>query len=537
MISNPWARPVAHPPEPDPVPGARSSSIHLIAALGVTVLVLGIDHGGTGRGAWGLAALCLAAAAVTLLRRPVRASRPALAWLSALAGLTGWAALSSLWSAGASVALVEADRAVLYLAVGALVVIAGHRARRWLPHAIVIAVTAICLDCVALRAFPWLPGHTSFLGYGRLYEPVGYWNALGIVAAMGGLIALQIANDDNQPRGWRISATAALAVTLPVMYLTFSRGSVIAFAAGLAVSWLTSRHRIDWTLCTLGHAVAPALVIVVAAHQQGLVSAHGDLAEAGDVLAAAVLLGAAVAVPIGLAIDLRPRRIRSTRLSRRAAAAVLVGVVAAAAIGLVAEVGSPSGAWHRADAAFNREIWFKRDLGGNLNNRYGELSLSGRTGLWDGAWQLGSAHPLIGAGAGSFGPYWESLNREPRFTHEALSLYLETFAELGAVGVALLAVLVFAPVWVAGRGVRAETALVLGAFAAFALHAAQDMDWEWPVVSVVGLTCAALVVCGPAGSARGLVLDRRGVRAVAAGAAAALALISLVAALVGSGVV
>ena len=29
---------------------------------------------------------------------------------------------------------------------------------------------------------------------------------------------------------------------------------------------------------------------------------------------------------------------------------------------------------------------------------------------------------------------------------------------------------------------------------AFCLHAGQDMDWEWPAVTVIGIICAALVV-------------------------------------------
>jgi hypothetical protein len=537
MISDPWthaARQIDAGRRPRPAFDRRAwSSVRVAAIVGATVLVLGIDHGGTGRGAWGWAALLLAAAAATVLAGRVRLGAIALCWLGSLSALTAWTALSSTWSAHASTALLEADRTLLYLGAGALVVVTAPRAQRWIPHATGLAATAICLDAVLLRVFPWFPGNSAFLGFGRLYQPVAYWNALGIVAAMGGLIALQIARSGDEPRAWRIGASASLPVTLPVMYLTFSRGAVIAFAAGLLASFLVSRNRIDWLVCAAVNALAPALVIAIAAHQQGLVSAYGDLTLAGDVLGVAVVLGLALAVPAALAIDVRPHRLRTLRLSRRASATACACLVALGAAGFVAAVGSPAAAWHRASAEFNREIWFKRDLQGNLNNRYGELSLSGRTGLWDGALRLGADHPLAGAGAGSFGEYWASTGRYPQSSREALSLYLETFAELGAIGVALLAGLVLLPLW-AGARIGGTGSLVFGSFVAFALHAVQDMDWEWPVVTSIGIVCAALLVARAAPASRAVELSGR-LRIAAGAVACALAVVSLAAAATGLG--
>lgn len=538
MIRDPWTEAAR---ESDaggsaPAKGGRpaASSLHVAAIVGVTILAIGIDHGGTGRGAWGWAALSLAAAAVALVAGSARPHRMSLLWLGSLAALTGWTALSAAWSARPSTALVEADRTLLYLGIGTLVAIAGPRARRWVPHALAGAATAICLDTVLLRVFPWFPGSSALLGYGRLYQPVAYWNALGIVAAMGALIALQIARSDTRPRAFGIAASASLVVTVPVMYLTFSRGAAIAFFVGLIVSLLVAEHRIDWLVCAAVNAVAPALVIAIAAHQQGLISAYGDLRLAGDVLGVAVLLGVAVAVPAGLAIKARPQRLRTFRISRRASSGLAVCVLAVGAIGFVAALGSPAAAWHRASSEFDREIWFKRDLQSNLNNRYGELSLSGRTGLWDGAWRLGVAHPLAGDGAGSFGDYWASTGRYPQSTREALSLYLETFAELGAVGMALLAGIVLLPLRAVLRRPGPEAGLVAGAFVAFALHAAQDMDWEWPVVTTIGVVCAAVLVAGAAGLAPKSRVRRR-LRVAVAASAAALALVSLVAAAVAIG--
>ena len=63
---------------------------------------------------------------------------------------------------------------------------------------------------------------------------------------------------------------------------------------------------------------------------------------------------------------------------------------------------------------------------------------------------------------------------------DAHSLYLETLAELGLVGLALL-VLALAPPLVAGfRGVEAAAT---GGYVAFLIHAGLDWDWELPAVT------------------------------------------------------
>lgn len=500
---------------------------------GLTVVVLGVDHGGTGRGAWALATLSLGAMGAALLAGWARPSRAALAWVGLLGALTAWTALSALWSAAPGTALAEASRTLLYLGAAAVIAFAAREGLRWVPHALMVAITAICLDCLALRIFPGFPGQGAYLGYGRLYEPLGYWNALGIIAAMGGLVALQIATSPDQHRAWRIAASTTLPVTLPVMYLTFSRGAVIAFAAGVVVSALVARRRIDWTVCAVANAIPPGLVIAITAHQTGLVSGNTTPGQGGGALAAALLLGVASAVAVAMALDARPGSIRVARLSRRAALSVTVTLAVLGSIGLVAAVGSPATAVHRASSAFRREIWFGRDLHGNLNNRYLELSLSGRVGLWDGALELAGGHPVVGAGAGSFGAYWGSLDRYPHDTREALSLYLETLAELGAVGLVLLGGAVLLPLWTAVR-TRSQADLVLGAFVAFALHAAQDMDWEWPAVTVIGVICGGLLVRS-VGSAVVSVRLPPAARWALGGACLLLAVISLVAAVAATG--
>ena len=57
---------------------------------------------------------------------------------------------------------------------------------------------------------------------------------------------------------------------------------------------------------------------------------------------------------------------------------------------------------------------------------------------WRVAWHELAANPLLGSGAGTFADWWLRLRTVPQSTHEAHSLYLETLAELGPLGLALL---------------------------------------------------------------------------------------------------
>jgi O-antigen ligase/polysaccharide polymerase Wzy-like membrane protein len=105
-------------------------------------------------------------------------------------------------------------------------------------------------------------------------------------------------------------------------------------------------------------------------------------------------------------------------------------------------------------------------------------------------------HPLLGTGAGTFGGYWLRFGKPLQYggaldTH---SLYLETLAELGPVGLLLLLAMLLAPLRGAtGRRHAPYLPAALGAYAAFLVHAGLDWDWEMPAVVVAALCCAGAV--------------------------------------------
>ena len=173
--------------------------------------------------------------------------------------------------------------------------------------------------------------------------------------------------------------------------------------------------------------------------------------------------GAWVALPVGVAVTLYVGGV----VRSRAVVLALLAVGIAAAIAIGSERGQP-------------------------------LTLFGenRPQYWHVAWQDFEANPVLGSGAGTFGAFWLEHRTVDEFVHDAHSLYIETLAELGPLGLALLVIGLAVPL-VGLRGRQDPfVAAAAGAYSAFLLHAAVDWDWEFGVVGLLGLTCAGAVLVG-----------------------------------------
>lgn len=115
-----------------------------------------------------------------------------------------------------------------------------------------------------------------------------------------------------------------------------------------------------------------------------------------------------------------------------------------------------------------------------------DVSGHGRTTLWRLAWEEGRAHPLAGGGAGTWSRY--ALEREAGrpLPANAHSLELETFAELGLAGLALLAVFL---VLLVRRAASEPAALAI--VLVWAAVSATDWDWQLPAATLPALYAAA----------------------------------------------
>jgi hypothetical protein len=363
------------------------------AALGFAPTAgLAAANGGYFPSAWGwpAVALLLVAATAALVRERAGLGLLAVAFPLALAALAGWALLSAWWSPGVTLPVHEAQRDLIYAAAAAaaLLVVRAEEVD-WLLGGVAAAAAAVAV---------WA------LAFGRdgdqLAQPIGYWNALGALCAIGILLSAHLA--------LRHRPAALLAVPpLVALWLTYSRGSWVALLAGAAV-------------------------------------------------AAAVYAR------------------RRARIALSLALLVLVGAFAA------------GGGFERATAAFQAPL---QRQGEELSGRLVSVSGNGRAEYWRVAWREAGDHPLVGGGAGSFERRW-ALERETDFyARDAHDLYLETLAELGVVGLALLLAALALPALGATRA-----PLVAGAYAAYLVHAAVDWDWEVPAVTVPAILVGAALV-------------------------------------------
>ncbi len=474
---------------------------------------------------WATLVLLWAAALALILRAPTRPTRLERTFLAALVCFVAWVWISIGWSTDVSQSVLEGERSlVLVAAVGAGLALAQRHAVPVLLGGTLAGITAVCAYALATRLFPGRVGHYDPLAVYRLNTPVGYWNGLGIVAAIGVLLALGLA---LHARSTLRSALAGLTVPvlLLTLYFTYSRGAWIALAAGLAVLLVIDSHRLSIAAGIVVLAPAPVLVVWVASRSHALTRQSSILAAAKqDGHRVALVLLALTLLEASLALGFRAaHRFRVARALRLAWAAVLAACLLTAVGGVFVRYGSPVTLAQRSYHAFvapPRQVV-------NLNQRLFDLSSNGRVGLWKVAWHEALGHPLLGGGAGSYERYYLQHRTSAAGVEDAHNLYLETFAELGAVGLALLVLALIVPLVAAVRHRRHPLVpFACAAYVAYLVHAAADWDWELAGVSLAAVLCG--LACVVAGRDDGAPVLRVRLRALGVGLAVGFSALTIV---------
>lgn len=420
---------------------------------------------------WLLVGLAAAVATVVAPRsRPGRLTALGLGLLTLLVGL------SILWAPVPDFAQNDLQRLVLYLgALLAAVAFLRGAVGTWVTEPVLGGGVLVVIGYALLgRLLPGIVEQTqSSTAFGRLEQPLTYWNAVGVLAALGVLLAVRVAGDRRRPE-WLRCAGAAAAVPLGVgVYLTFSRGALLALAVGLVLLVVLSRERAQ-----LGAAVVSIAGAVFACAAAGLLPAvrtGGGAMHARELeglAAGAVLVVLMVVVAFAMRrVVRRPEGepIRAPGLLAGGLVVLLVAGFVFAASGSGDEHGQPRiGADTRRLASFE-------------SNRYEYWKVAGNMFL---------DNPVLGAGSGSFRVIWRRDRPIDDSAVDAHSLYVETAGELGLLGLLALALFVGGAAWTCVRAVRADRQGALGAvavLAALAVHAGLDWDWEMPAVSLVGL--------------------------------------------------
>ncbi len=469
-----------------------------LAFVGIAALVVGFAAAGGGyfETSWGWSALLLlwgAALALVLGRAPSLTRAQAVAFV-ALAGLLIWILASSAWTPSAGEPVREAERLLVYVSAAlAFPLIVRRRGAAALLGGLLAGITAVAIYALATRLFPDRLGTFDAIAGYRLSEPLGYWNALAIFAALGVLLALGLA---ARAPGLAVRALAAASL-VPLclaVYFTFSRGGWLALAIGLAAALAFDRRRVSLATLAVPLLAWPAITIWIASSRKALTTADAPLALAVDqgaevaLAAAACAAGAAMtAVALGLAEARLPIPRGVARAYAGALAAVTVGVL----LTVFVRFGAPWTIAERGWEAFSAPPPAVTDL----NERLFSFSGSGRVTQWESALDAWRDAPLRGIGAGGYEGYWLEHRELPGKIRDAHSLYIEMLAEVGPFGLLLLLVALGVPVYAAfkARGHPLVPA-AFGAYVAYLVHAGVDWDWEMPAVTLTALFIGASIV-------------------------------------------
>lgn len=477
---------------------------HLItAAVALACVGLALAQGGfppTAVAATGL--IVWAAVLVGLAAGIFPRSEPPTAAIAAGLCLTGYAALIALsmaWASDDGGAFQDAIRAAAYLGVFTLVIVASPResAGAWI-RGLAIGLTAVAAIALLARYEPGPFGDpdadlakTIPAIVGRLTYPVGYWNGLAAITAAAVALLLWLTTTATSRSG-RALAGAAAPVAILALWMTGSRGGIVAALLAVAILLAAVRHR-SQLLANLGLATVAGLVLILAveARDELLNDPTATAAGAqGDQMLAITLLVFAAAGAVRYALDAPLARLRA---SRRLGIAALAALAVAAVIGLV--IVDPIEQFDEFKEPPSAEQLASGERG--LFRGGG----SGRWQFWEAATDAFESAPVEGVGASGFTPYWLEHREYPIVAKRAHSLLFETLAELGIAGFALI-VGFFAVTLVAGvQRWRADADDATGpavALVAIGLAAAA-VDWTWDLPSVfVPTVIAAAVLTGPA---------------------------------------
>jgi O-antigen ligase len=411
---------------------------------------------------------------------PIPASTPGRVAVAGLAGITVWSAISLAWAPLGAPAADNVQRLLLYLGalLAAVALLRDRRARAAVEPVLTLGAVVVTAYGLSGRLLPGvIELSRSQKAEGRLEQPISYWNAEGLLAAIGFVLCVRIAGDRSRPAAMRVVASAACAPLGAGVYLSYSRSAIAAAVVGVMVllALAPSRAQLRSALTGLLAAVAAAVASASFAGVAALDGSHSDQVRDGAIvlglLAAIVLVVALVSGRI-VAGERRGRVPLGTLPQARRLPAIAGAVAVVCVVGLVvAELEEPA----------------DRSAGAT-----GQLSkISTVTSHRDEFWRVGliafERDPLLGAGSGGFRVVWRQERDVPVGALEVHSLVLEMAAELGAPGLLALALFLGGAAAAGSTAVRRGGSLAPGACAAsvvWLLPATVDWHWQLPAVTL-----------------------------------------------------
>lgn len=478
-------------------------------------LFFSFNAGGYFAGSPALGAVVLGVALVlriTTAQEPFAGFNPVLALAAGALGLfAAWALVSTLWSDAPARAMIEFDRALLYWFA---LVLTGSFVRTtegvaWGLRGLAVATFVVCVAGLLTRLVPDVFEVARGFSSERLSYPLTYWNAVGLMAALGVVLALHLASGDREPVAARAFGAAALPLTAVTLLLSFSRGSIVVAVLGVAAYALFARPR--GLLSAALSAGLPTAVALAAAYRADLLAVPDPpAAEAiaqGHRLALVLLISMAAAAGARVLAGRLDRRLERIRLGPGMArrAGIVATVVTLATVVVVSVVlDLPDRIGDQYDR-FVRPDVVSGD--GDVRSRLVDPGNNGRLDHWKVALQGFERNPVTGLGAGTYPALWAELRDNPRLkVEDAHSLYIELLAEVGIVGFALLLASLGTILVAVARRMRREDRQVYGAVLAagitWAVHAGLDWDWEMPAVTIWFFALGGLALSSREGANR-----------------------------------
>jgi hypothetical protein len=459
------------------------------------------------------------AGCAALLVAPSRRLHGGLA-LVAFAVLLACTAVSITWAVDPDDAWVEANRTLAWFAAFALgLVLARVAPSRWdsLLGGVVLAAVIVSGYAVLTKVFPGALNPDEI--YARLREPFGYWNSVGILSAMAVPACLWLAARRSGYAPLNALAYPALALLVVACLLAYSRGAVLAMAIGCAFWFAAVPLRLRATAVMATAGLAGLLVGLWAFGQDGLSQDRVPLAQraaAGHDLGILVLTTMVVLLIVGLAVNFSlAERAPGPPVRHGAGLAALVclALVPIAVAGMLAT--SSQGLTGSISKGFNDLTNPNAAVPSNDPTRLTAIG-SVRARYWDEALRIWRAHETLGVGAGGYRTARTRIRQDTLNVRHAHGFIVQTMADLGLVGLAIVLALLAAWLAAAARttgllpgrarripftpervGMLSLVAIVV----VFGVHSFVDWTWIVPGNAAPAMLCAGWV------AGRGPLLD------------------------------
>jgi hypothetical protein len=433
---------------------------------------------------------------------------PRIAWVlvGLLATLVAVKGLSLTWSISQTETVKELLRSSMYLATFALAAasLSSWRLVGSLIEGLNFVAGAVAGYGVLQKISPVEYPSNTVDGV-RVGSTLEYANTVAVVLGMGIVLGLGRMTQLKNPVARGLYA-ALILVFGAILYVTFSRGGMLALAVGLVTLFVVGRNRLQM-FANLLLVSGPLLWLVWKVQglgtffgyepSEGLRDADGSVFRTELVIAviAAFALQAIYTVLVER-YELTPALHRG--LSVAAVVAVLVGV---GALGFM--VIENQGGSNEVLQAFTRKVEDTQDVRGRLTS----LSSNDRSNYWRVAWNEWKEQPLTGSGAGTFMYTW--LENRPGFSgvKQVHNVYLEQGTETGIVaflalaGFAVLLVgYVARATWRAAGERKVLLAGLTGAVVVYLVSSALEWHWYIPPSTIYFFILAGVAVKLAAGT-------------------------------------